>query len=643
MRHALLADTALGTSSSVTHLLLATVPAPAYACDATGRITYYNERAAQLWGRHPALDDEADVYCGAHELFTADGTPLRRDHCWMAEILTTGGQCAGREIGIGRPDGSRRTALAYGSVLRGNDGRIVGASCLLIDVTARESAMREALRTSEANFAAFFDSRAIGAVQVNSDGRFIRVNDRYCAITGYTREELLTMGPVQLTHPDDHADDLARLNAALANPAGIYVAEKRYVTKNGRSVWVQVAANFKRDEQGRPVETIAIVTDINERKRAEAVLQQADKLKDDFLATLAHELRNPLAPLQHAAEILRHAEIEETEWCRTVIDRQVSHLTRLIDDLLDLSRITRDKLELKKGPVELARVLDNAVEASRSVLEHHDQTLSIAVPAEPVFLEGDVIRLTQVFTNLLTNAAKFNEQPGTIRLRAAIEGDVTVVSVADRGIGIASDDLPRLFDKFYQSPRNDGRHSGGLGIGLSLVRRLVELHGGKVEARSAGLAHGSEFVVTLPGARRTSAAAVAADTRAEPTHSSSKRVLVVDDNCDAADSLGQLLELMGHATATAYSGESAITRATQFGADVVLLDLGMPGMDGYETCRRLRDLQFTAPPRIVAMTGWARAEDRARTADAGFDAHLVKPIDRGTLTRLLDENQASAI
>jgi PAS domain S-box-containing protein len=530
--------------------------------------------------------------------------------------------------------------------VRASDGEIIGASALLIDVTAREDGLRttrNALHASEANFQGFFGSRAVGAVQVNAAGRFIKVNDRYCEITGYSRGELLTMGPVELTHPEDQQQDLEVLRDALADPAGVYHSEKRYVRKDGTPVWVHVAANFLRDENGRPMQTAAIVTDINERKRAEAELQEADKRKDDFLATLAHELRNPLAPLRHAVELLGHPEIEDREWCRGVIDRQVDHLTRLIEDLLDLSRITRDKLELRKTPVEVAHILDNAAEASRPVFELHRQLLNIVLPPEPLYVDGDAIRLTQVFTNLLTNAAKFNERPGTVQLRAELDGSHVAIMVADRGIGIASDDLPRLFEKFYQSPRNSGRFSGGLGIGLSLVRRLVELHGGAVEARSAGPGRGSEFVVRLPRLLTTVVAAEGAATvSAEGAGTIRKRVLVVDDNSDAADSLGQLLELMGHVTATAYEGESAVERAKQFAADVILLDLGMPGVDGFEVCRRLRQLEFTTPPRIVAMTGWGRAEDRARTQGAGFDAHLVKPVDRTALTRVLGEPVAHA-
>lgn len=630
------ADAASAIPSS---MMVAAVPAPAYACDAAGRITFYNARAADLWGRHPALEHPDDRYCGASELYSADGEPVSMEQSFMAEVLRSGEPCEGREIVIGRPDGSRRTVLAYGTPVLGADGTLLGASALLIDVTARQEALRatrDALRVSEANFSGFFENRTVGATLVNAQGRFTSVNDRYCEITGFSRQELLSMGPVDLTHPDDQAEDRERLHEAITNPSGVYLAEKRYRRKDGSAVWVQVAVNFQRDSAGRPVQTTALVTDITERRRAEAALQEADRLKDEFLATLAHELRNPLAPLQHAAEILGHPETADTAWCRAIIDRQVGHLTRLIDDLLDLSRITRDRLDLKKVTIDLARILENAVEESRPMLERHKQTLRSSMPAEPLGLEGDAVRLTQVFTNLLTNAAKFNEQPGTIELRTVVESTHAVVTITDHGIGIAGADLPRLFEKFYQSPRTSGRFGGGLGIGLSLVRRLVELHGGTVEARSAGPGSGSVFIVRLPrtlsvgGARREPA--LRATSTATP-----KRILIVDDNNDAADSLSQLLELMGHSTATAYDGRSAIERAKQFSADLVLLDLGMPDVDGFEVCQRLRALELTAPPRIVAMTGWGRSEDRERTRSAGFDAHLVKPVDSAALARVLEE------
>jgi CheY-like chemotaxis protein/two-component sensor histidine kinase len=334
---------------------------------------------------------------------------------------------------------------------------------------------------------------------------------------------------------------------------------------------------------------------------------------------------------------MRCADSREAEWCRNVIDRQVSHMTRLIDDLLDVSRITRDKLELRTARIELGDVINGAIEASRPMLERCEQRLATEIPEHPIRLDGDLVRLTQVFTNLLTNAAKFTESAGSIRLDVRVDGDRVSVSVTDSGVGIAPDELNRVFDKFYQSPKRGTRFLGGLGIGLSLVRRLVELHGGSIEAHSAGIGHGSRFVVRLPLAHAPAQAEEPAPVAPAPEHRARRglRILVVDDNVDGADAFGRLLALMGHETVTEYDGQSALRRAAELAPDIVFIDLGMPGMDGFEVCRRLREQSLTKQPRTVALTGWGRKEDIARTAEGGFDAHLVKPVDREVLKHLL--------
>jgi CheY-like chemotaxis protein len=273
------------------------------------------------------------------------------------------------------------------------------------------------------------------------------------------------------------------------------------------------------------------------------------------------------------------------------------------------------------------------------MIENCGQTLVVAPPPESLYVDGDLVRLTQVFTNLLTNAAKFSRDAGAIRLGAGRDGDHVVIRIVDSGIGITKDELPRVFDRFYQSQRCSARFLGGLGIGLSLVRRLVELHGGTVEAHSEGSDRGSEFVVRLPiiTAAPAADAARATDAKLEKATGTGKRVLIVDDNADGANSLGRLLALLGHETAMEYDGQAALDRAEVFAADVIFLDLGMPGLDGFEICRRLRASDSPRRPRIVAMTGWGRGEDRARTTAAGFDAHVVKPVDLAMLAQLLDE------
>ena len=619
-------------------LLLGALPTPAYACSPDGRLIQYNEHAARLWGRRPALNDPAERFCGSQAMFFPDGAPLAREACCMARALRDDAPYGEQEIVIARPDGTRRTVLSYVTPVHDAGGKLIAATAVLVDITrqaAARDADRAALRTSEANFRAFFDSKAIGIVQVHADGRFISVNDRYCELTGYSRDELLKMRPFDLDHPDDRDADREHVRRIIEDPSGVYETDKRYVRKDGTIGWVHVAANMLRDRNGRPTQSAAVAFDIDERKRAEEALHEADRAKDEFLATLAHELRNPLAPLRNAAELLRNPAAEPA-WCRAIIERQAKHLSRLIDDLLDVSRITRDKLELRKETVEISDVIRDAAEASRPMIEGSGQTLLVAPLPESIHVDGDIVRLTQVLTNLLTNAAKFSQGAGAIRVRAGRDGDQVAISIADSGIGITLEELPRVFDRFYQSPRLSARSLGGLGIGLSLVRRLVELHGGTVEAHSEGAGRGSTFTVRLPIAGApASDPPTSTDTPLQRAAGTRKRVLIVDDNADGANSLGQLLALLGHETAMVYDGQAALDRAAAFAADVVLLDLGMPGLDGFEICRRLRAAESTHRPRIVAMTGWGREEDRARTAAAGFDGHLVKPVDLALLERLL--------
>ncbi|HEX6996898.1 MAG TPA: PAS domain S-box protein [Gammaproteobacteria bacterium] len=617
--------------------LLESVPAPAFACGADGRIVAFNERAAVLWGRRPSLNDPHERFCGSHRLIGPDGRDLPREESPLALALRDGQPREGTELVIVRPDDSRRTVLCYVLPQRDARGVVTHATAVLADITRREAlqaAAQAALQESEANFRGFFDSVAVGAARVNAAGRFIAVNDRYCEITGYSREELLAMAPFDLDHPDDRDADMELVRKTLEDPAGVYHVEKRYVRKDGSIAWVHVAVNFVRDKAGKVLNSAAIVLDISERKRAEEALHEADRLKDEFIATLAHELRNPLAPLKNAVELLHHPDAYGNAWARDVIERQVNHLARLIDDLLDVSRITRDKLELRRERVEVKDVINGAVEASRPMLERCEQTLVVALPEEAVYIDGDAIRLTQVFTNLLTNAAKFTDGAGTVEVQAVREGDIVRVSVRDTGIGIEAGELERIFEKFYQSSRRGNRFAGGLGVGLSLVQRIVELHGGTVEARSEGAGRGSELVVRLPVA--VSRPGLLGVPAAQPSRIATKRIMVVDDNADGADSLARLLELMGHETVTAYDGAAALALAKSFPADVILLDLGMPGIDGFEVCRRLREQPGPAPT-IVALTGWGREQDLARTKQAGFDAHLVKPVDRAALARLIEQ------
>jgi PAS domain S-box-containing protein len=366
-------------------------------------------------------------------------------------------------------------------------------------------------------------------------------------------------------------------------------------------------------------------------------LREADRLKDEFLAMLAHELRNPLAPIRNSLFVMKQpaANGAALTQARDMAERQVGHMARLLDDLLDVSRISRGKIELRKEAVEVAPLLGRTAEALRPQAEERNHELTIALPAGPLRVEADPARLEQVVTNLLTNACKYTDPGGRIGLSAERDGSEAVIRVRDNGIGIAPDLLTRVFDLFVQAERRLDRSQGGVGIGLTLVKRLVEMHGGTVRAHSAGPGQGSEFVVRLPALAEPAAGAPAR--KAEGGEAAAglprRRVLVVDDNVDAADSLALLLKLSGQETRVAYDGPTALLVAEAFRPQLVLLDIGMPGMDGYEVARRLREQGRKVP--LVAVTGWGQEEDRRRSREAGFDHHLVKPVDPSALQQLL--------
>jgi signal transduction histidine kinase/CheY-like chemotaxis protein len=382
--------------------------------------------------------------------------------------------------------------------------------------------------------------------------------------------------------------------------------------------------------------------DATERKRTIEELEEAARRKDEFLATLAHELRNPLAPLRNGLEIMRLArqDPEAVEQSRAMMERQLHQMVRLIDDLLDLSRISRGKVELQREPVELAEVVRSAIETSRPVIEQAGHRLAVRLPPEPVIVEVDLTRLAQVFSNLLHNAAKYTDQ-GHIVLTVERQGREVAIAVEDDGSGIPAAMLPRVFDMFTQIDPAPGKARNGLGIGLSIVKRLVEMHGGRVSAESAGLGLGSRFVVRLPvaGAR---AADAPEDAPAEEAPPARTRALIADDNLDSAASLAKILELMGNEVRTAHDGLEAVAAAADFRPALILLDIGMPNLNGYEACRRIREQPGGREALIVALTGWGQEEDKRRSQEAGFDQHLVKPLEIASLERLLAAAEARA-
>jgi signal transduction histidine kinase/ActR/RegA family two-component response regulator len=373
-----------------------------------------------------------------------------------------------------------------------------------------------------------------------------------------------------------------------------------------------------------------------ERERAEEALRKADRRKDEFLAILAHELRNPLAPIRNSLHVLQLTGRDDPAARRVaeMMERQVSHMVRLVDDLLEVSRITRGKIELRREELDVGSVIQNAIETSRPLIDAGGHALAVQLPPEHLAVHGDGVRLAQVFSNLLNNAAKYTDPHGTIEVAARRDGDAVVVSVKDSGTGIPADMLPRVFELFTQVDGATNRAHGGLGIGLTLVKNLVEMHGGSIDAKSDGPGKGSEFVVRLP---LSSSAAADVPKPAAPASAplSPRRVLVVDDNRDAADSLAMLLRLLGATVRVVNGGRDALKLLDDYVPDIMLLDIGMPGMDGYEVARRVRERSELNDVTLVALTGWGQDEDRRRSRSAGFDHHLIKPADVGEIKALL--------
>jgi signal transduction histidine kinase/CheY-like chemotaxis protein len=378
-------------------------------------------------------------------------------------------------------------------------------------------------------------------------------------------------------------------------------------------------------------------------KEIEAELHQqrdwrdADRRKDEFLATLAHELRNPLAPIRQAALISKApgATDAQKRWSHDVIDRQVQHMSLLLDDLLDISRVTRGTLALRMQPTELSSVIDNAVETARPTIESKRHTLSVEVPSEPIQFTADPLRVAQVLSNLLTNAAKYTDPEGQIRVMARVEGEAVVIRVADTGIGISAATLPRVFNMFSQVHSTTDRSEGGLGIGLALAQGLIELHGGTIEASSAGLGCGSEFTVTLPRRPVKDAPKATSNNAARSQVTRRRRILIADDNRDSAETLAALLRMEGHEVTSVHDGPVALSVFGQIKPDVALLDIGMPGLTGYEVARRMRQSSAAEPLTLIAITGWGQDVDKERAFAAGFDHHLTKPVDPHRLAELL--------
>jgi PAS domain S-box-containing protein len=623
--------------------LLDTVPTGILIAEASGKLTGANPAVAGIWGAdYPAADSWQEY--GAFKGWWADGSERHgkpvEAHEWPLARALHGEDGARAIVDIEPFDrlGERRTVLISAAPIRDAAGRADGALVAQVDITEQVRA-EAALRESEIKFRAIANAipHLVWSNLPNGEHDFF--NERWHEYTGLRAGLPDKQEWAQLVHPDDRerAGELWRQALATGQPYEIEYRLRHAPT--GEYRWCLSRAVPVLGPDGRLIRWLGTSTDVHEQRLAADELRRTSQKKDEFLAMLAHELRNPLAPIKAAADLLKLAgpDTRRLGQATAIIDRQVRHMTELVDDLLDVSRVTRGLVELEKRPVDIGSVISGAVEQVRPLIDARAHALHVHAGDTHPRVCGDHTRLVQVLVNLLTNAAKYTPHGGSIGVELHAGQDTVRIAVTDNGSGIDASLLPQVFDIFTQGVRTPDRSQGGLGIGLALVKSLVALHGGEVTARSEGPGKGSVFEVALP--RLAEAGPGAGDSGQEPAvrgRGTGKRILVVDDNADAANSLGELLEALGHEVSVRFDGKSALASVAAFVPEVLVLDIGLPDMDGYELARRLRAEPATVQARYLALTGYGQAHDRTLARVAGFDHHFVKPVDIEALQAVLD-------
>ena len=598
--------------------------------DVPGRVTFLNPVAEQLTG-WPFADARGQpfekIFCIVNE---QTGAPVEHP---VAKVLETGGivGLANHTVLIAR-DGRRIPIDDSGAPVRLANGELVGIVVVFRDITDRKLAERE-----RAWLAALVNSSDDAIASKTLDGIVTSWNPGAARLFGYRPEEIIGKSITTIIPPELYAEE-DEILACLRRGESIEHYETVRVAKDGRRIDISLTVSPVRGEDGTIIGASKIARDITRRKRNELALREADRQKDEFLATLAHELRNPLAPIRAAAELLKNASslAPELRAATAILDRQARQMTHLVDDLLDMSRVTSGRIRLHREPLDVAELLRTLVDTYRQSAEMARRQLMVATPREPVHVDADRTRLTQVFTNILHNAVKYTPPDGRIEVTLRTDRGHAIASIRDNGMGIPVEMLDHIFEPFAQLDRSYERPDGGLGIGLTLARRLVELHQGRIEARSAGRGNGTELLIELPSTTATPPKrASAPEEKADLTVS--RRVLIADDNHDAGISLSMLLQSMGHDTRVVHDGIEALEEAELFHPEVVLLDIGMPRLDGYETARRMASRPWAGGTQIVAVTGWGQEADRQRAKEAGFHRHLVKPVDVGALREVMSD------
>jgi PAS domain S-box-containing protein len=539
-----------------------------------------------------------------------------------------------------RADTGYRWIRAIGRAVYATDGTALRFDGVTVDISLQKG-LEGLLREREAYFRTMADNAPAMIWLTAPDGRCTYLSKQWYDHTGVSPDEELLRGWLEHVHPDERESVHEMLIRAHANRTP-FTVDYRLRDREGAYRWSVDAGLPRFTTEGEFQGFVGSVIDVHERKVVEQTLADTDRRKDEFLATLAHELRNPLAPLVTALRLIEQTPRESPVFGRAVsiMGRQLAQLVRLVDDLLEFSRITRGKLQLRLERATLSQAVQAAVEAATVAISAKGQRLTVAIPEEPVYLHADPTRLAQVFLNLLNNAAKYTQQGGEIALRASVDAGRVVILVTDNGIGFSPEAADRIFEMFVQADESRDLAQGGLGIGLTLVRQLVEMHHGQVSARSDGAGRGSEFRISLPV--MDALEVQAADHSAPPPQEGpARRVLIADDNTDAAMSLALLLEQAGHEVRTVHDGESALTMASTFQPDLVLLDIGMPRLNGYETAKRMRELPFGSTMLIAAVTGWGQPQDHERSRAAGIDLHFRKPLEHAQLEQLLRDRPRS--
>lgn len=623
------AQDALHEQSEWLRITLASIGDAVVSTDAEGRVTFLNGVAESLTGW---TETEA-VRRPLPEIFHIINEMTRQP----AENPALQALREGKIVGLANHtvlisrDGAERRIDDSAAPMRNVNGETVGAVLVFRDITEHMRA-----EVTGARLAAIVDSSDDAIVSKDLDGIILSWNIGAERLFGYAPEEAIGRS-ITLIIPPERQDEEHEVLTRIRRGERVEHFETVRVSKHGRQIDISLTVSPIRDGEGLVVGASKIARDITDRKRAEEAIRSADRRKDEFIAMLAHELRNPLAPLLNGLQVMRLAagDANTVAQVRSMMERQLGHMVRLIDDLLDIARINQNKMELRRSRVLLADVVSSAVETARPLIDAAGHKLTILLPPEPVYLDADLTRLAQVISNLLTNSAKYTDRGGDIGLIAERHGHDVVVSVRDTGIGIPAEALPKIFDMFSQVGRNIERSTGGLGIGLALVKGLVEMHNGTVVAASAGPGRGCVFTVRLPAlgsdAELLSAATCGDDLAGGPK----RRILVVDDNRDSATSMALMLQLLGNDVRMAHDGVEAVEVAESFRPGVVLMDVGMPKLDGYEATRRIRERQWGRTTTIIALTGWGQDSDRARSREAGCDGHLVKPVMLADLEKLL--------